>query len=63
MKFFYAHELKNRFHVTGVGAKEFFVTTPSVLRAYVKPAHLDALTFNLQPVLEKRMGMKFIWKK
>ena len=26
------------------------------LRAYVKPAHLGALTFNLQPVLEGRDG-------
>ena len=24
------------------------MTSPSVLRAYVKPAHLDTLTFNLQ---------------
>ena len=49
-----ARELKKRFHVTVVDAKEFFEYTPGVLRAYVKPAHLDALTFNLQPVLERR---------
>ena len=42
-------------------AKEFFEYTPGVLRANVKAAHLDALTFNLQPVLERRMGVKFIW--
>jgi NADH dehydrogenase FAD-containing subunit len=27
----------------------------------VKPAHFDALTFTLQPVLERKMGVKFIW--
>merc|ERR1712039_435599 len=26
-----------------------------------KPCHLDALTFTLQPVLERKMGVKFIW--
>merc|ERR1711920_240725 len=35
--------------------------TPGVLRAYVKPKHLDALTFTVQPVIETRMGCKFIW--
>lgn len=33
-------------------AKEYFEYTPGVLRAYVKPKHLDALTFTLQPVIE-----------
>ena len=33
-------------------AQEFFEYTPGVLRAYVKPKHLDALTFTLQPVIE-----------
>jgi len=27
----------------------------------VKPAHFDALTFTLQPVLERKTGVKFIW--
>ena len=45
---FSARELKKRFYVTVADAKEFFETTPGVLRVYVKPAHLDALTFNLQ---------------
>jgi len=27
----------------------------------VKPAHLDALTFTLQPVIEAKMGCKYIW--
>ena len=32
--------------------QEYFEYTPGVLRAYVKPKHLDALTFTLQPVIE-----------
>lgn len=56
-----ARDLKSRFHVTVVDAKEYFEYTPGILRAYVKPSHLDALTFNLAPVLEKKMGVKFIW--
>jgi hypothetical protein len=47
--------------VTVVDAKEYFEYTPGVLRAYVKPCHLDSLTFTLQPVLERKMGVKFIW--
>jgi len=56
-----ARDLKNHFLVTIVDAKEFFEYTPGVLRAYVKPKHLDALTFTLYPVIEGRMGCKFIW--
>jgi len=56
-----ARDLKSHFMVTIVDAKEFFEYTPGVLRAYVKPAHLDALTFNVQPVIEVKMGCKFIW--
>eukprot|EP00927_Polykrikos_kofoidii_P001151 TRINITY_DN1041_c0_g1_i15.p1 TRINITY_DN1041_c0_g1~~TRINITY_DN1041_c0_g1_i15.p1 ORF type:complete len:475 (-),score=83.31 TRINITY_DN1041_c0_g1_i15:181-1554(-) len=58
---FVARDLKKHFNVTVVDAKEFFEYTPGVLRAYVKPAHLDALTFTLQPVLERKMGVKYIW--
>jgi len=58
---FSARDLKKHFHVTVVDAKEFFEYTPGVLRAYVKPAHFDALTFTLQPVLERSIGVKFIW--
>jgi len=58
---FVARDLKKHFHVTVVDAKEFFEYTPGVLRAYVKPAHFDSLTFTLQPVLERKMGVKFIW--
>ena len=32
-----------------------------MLRAFVRPAHLDSLTFTLQPVYERKMGVKFIW--
>jgi len=58
---FCARDLKKHFHVTVVDAKEFFEYTPGCLRAFVKPAHLEALTFTLQPVLERKMGVKFIW--
>ena len=34
--------------------QEYFEYTPGVLRAYVKPKHLDALTFTLQPVIEAK---------
>jgi NADH dehydrogenase FAD-containing subunit len=54
-------DLKKDFLVTIVDAKEFFEYTPGVLRAYVKPKHLDALTFTLYPVIEYQMGCKFIW--
>merc|ERR1712048_1329275 len=54
-------DMKNHYLVTIVDAKEFFEYTPGVLRAYVKPKHLDALTFTLYPVIEERMGCKFIW--
>merc|ERR1719217_963496 len=58
---FCAKDLKKHFHVTVVDAKEYFEYTPGILRAYVKPAHFDALTFTLQPVLERKTGVKFIW--
>jgi len=58
---FCVRELKSRFDVTIVDAKEYFEYTPGVLRAYVKPAHFDALTFTLQRVLRRKMGVTFIW--
>lgn len=58
---FCAKDLKKHFHVTIVDAKEFFEYTPGVLRCFVKPAHFDSLSFTLQPVLERSMGVKFIW--
>jgi len=56
-----ARDLTHGFLVTVVDCKEFFEYTPGVLRAYVKPKHLDALTFTLQPVIETKMQAKFIW--
>jgi len=53
--------MSTHFLVTIVDAKEFFEYTPGVLRAYVKPKHYDALSFNLHPVIESKMGCKFIW--
>lgn len=58
---FCARTLKSKFDVTIVDAKEYFEYTPGVLRAYVKPAHLDALTFTLEPVLARSVGVKFVW--
>lgn len=54
-------DLGSHYLVTIIDAKEYFEYTPGVLRAYVKPKHLDALTFTLQPVIETRMACKFIW--
>eukprot|EP00927_Polykrikos_kofoidii_P053578 TRINITY_DN48184_c0_g1_i1.p1 TRINITY_DN48184_c0_g1~~TRINITY_DN48184_c0_g1_i1.p1 ORF type:complete len:472 (-),score=45.95 TRINITY_DN48184_c0_g1_i1:68-1483(-) len=56
-----ARGLKDRFYVTVVDAKEYFEYTPGILRAYVKPAHINALTFTLQPVVERELGVKFLW--
>jgi len=58
---FCARDLKKHFHVTIVDAKEFFEYTPGILRCYVKPSHFDALSFTLQPIIERSMGVKFIW--
>merc|ERR1712232_47173 len=54
-------DLKKHFNVTVVDAKEFFEYTPGILRAYVKPCHFDSLSFTLQPVYERKIGVKFIW--
>merc|ERR1719263_1923278 len=58
---FTCRDLKKHFHVTIVDAKEFFEYTPGILRCYVKPAHFDSLSFTLQPVIERSMGVKYIW--
>ncbi|KAF4661948.1 hypothetical protein FOL47_006478 [Perkinsus chesapeaki] len=58
---FAANELKSRFEVTLVDAKEYFEYTPGILRAYVKPGHYDALSFTYQSILERTMGIKFLW--
>jgi len=56
-----ARDLATHFLVTIVDCKEFFEYTPGILRCYVKPKHFDALSFNLHPVIEEKMGCKFIW--
>eukprot|EP00416_Gambierdiscus_australes_P017639 CAMPEP_0171057974 /NCGR_PEP_ID=MMETSP0766_2-20121228/2165_1 /TAXON_ID=439317 /ORGANISM="Gambierdiscus australes, Strain CAWD 149" /LENGTH=464 /DNA_ID=CAMNT_0011513183 /DNA_START=46 /DNA_END=1440 /DNA_ORIENTATION=+ len=56
-----ARDLRDDFLVTVIDAKEFFEYTPGILRAYVHPKHFDALTFTLQPVLEAKMGCKYLW--
>jgi len=53
--------MATHFLVTIVDAKEFFEYTPGILRCFVKPKHFDSLSFNLHPVIENRMGCKFIW--
>ena len=40
-------------------SQEYFEYTPGVLRAYVKPKHLDALSFTLQPVIEAKRGQNY----
>lgn len=56
-----ARDMSTHFLVTIVDCKEYFEYTPGVLRAFVKPRHFDALSFNLHPVIEDKMGCKFIW--
>jgi len=58
---FSARDLKKHFDVTVVDCKEYFEYTPGILRCFVKPAHFDSLAFTLQPVLERSMGVKFVW--
>jgi apoptosis-inducing factor 2 len=56
-----ARDLASNFEVTLVDAKEYFEYTPGVLRAFVHPEHFDALSFTYQSVLERKMGVKFLW--
>lgn len=56
-----ARDMATHFLVTIVDCKEFFEYTPGILRCFVKPKHFDSLSFNLHPVIENRMGCKFIW--
>ena len=56
-----ARDLAGDFEVTVVDAKEYFEYTPGVLRAFVHPEHFDALSFTYQSVLERKMGVKFLW--
>jgi len=56
-----ARELRGRFRVTVVDAKEYFEFTSGILRAYAKPSHWDALTFQYHTILERNFGVGFIW--
>jgi len=58
--FVVARHCKKHFNVTLIDAKEYFEYTPGILRAYVKPEHLQELTFKYQPVFDG-MGVHFIW--
>lgn len=56
-----ARELRGRFRVTVVDAKEYFELTSGILRAYADPSHWDSLTFLYKDVLERVFGVGFIW--
>jgi len=56
-----ARELRHRFDVLLIDAKEYFEYTPSILRAYARPQHFEAISFLYADVLEKRIGVKFLW--
>jgi len=59
--FVVARHMRHHYKVTLIDAKEYFEYTPGILRAFVHPDHLGPLTFMYQPVLEWKMGVKFIW--
>jgi len=59
--FVVARHMRKHFNVTMIDAKEYFEYTPGILRAFVHPSHLSALTFKYQPVLEGSMGCRFVW--
>eukprot|EP00931_Biecheleriopsis_adriatica_P008160 TRINITY_DN109386_c0_g1_i1.p1 TRINITY_DN109386_c0_g1~~TRINITY_DN109386_c0_g1_i1.p1 ORF type:complete len:486 (+),score=75.52 TRINITY_DN109386_c0_g1_i1:27-1460(+) len=56
-----ARELRHQFRVTVVDAKEYFEFTSGIMRAYVQPDHWDSLTFLYHEVLERHLGVGFIW--
>jgi len=58
--FVVARHMRWHYKVTLIDAKEYFEYTPGILRAFVHPAHFESLTFMYQPVLEEKMGVKFI---
>jgi NADH dehydrogenase FAD-containing subunit len=59
--FVVARHMRHHYKVTVIDAKEYFEYTPGILRAFVHPSHLTELTFMYQPVLEGKMGVKFLW--
>jgi len=56
-----ARELRHRFLVTVVDAKEYFEFTSGIFRAYTQPSHWDSLTFLYKDVLERRFGVNYVW--
>ncbi|CAK0808206.1 unnamed protein product [Prorocentrum cordatum] len=46
---------------SGVAFPEYFEFTPGVLRAYADPARWEALTFLYHEVLERHLGVRWIW--
>jgi len=56
-----ARELRGRFRVTVVDAKEYFEFTSGIMRAYADPSHWDSLTFVYKEILERVFGVGFIW--
>eukprot|EP00933_Yihiella_yeosuensis_P022729 TRINITY_DN17842_c0_g1_i1.p1 TRINITY_DN17842_c0_g1~~TRINITY_DN17842_c0_g1_i1.p1 ORF type:complete len:480 (+),score=59.96 TRINITY_DN17842_c0_g1_i1:80-1519(+) len=56
-----ARELRHQFRVMLVDAKEYFEFTSGIFRAYGKPEHWDSLTFLYNEVLERNLGVGFIW--
>jgi len=56
-----ARELRGRFRVTVVDAKEYFEFTSGIFRAYAEPGHWDSLTFPYKEILERTFGVGFIF--
>lgn len=54
-------QLCSEFDVTLVDAKEYFEFTPGVLQAYGQPNYHTNLSFNYGPVIEEKLGGKFIF--
>lgn len=59
--FVVARHMRKHFDCTLIDAKEYFEYTPGILRAFVHPGHFSELTFMYQPVLEEKLGVRFIW--
>ena len=55
---FHAHDLQKHLLVAAVDAKEHMEYAPELIRALVIPAHFVVLCFTLQPVSERKVGVK-----
>jgi len=56
-----ARELRNRFDVVLIDAKEYFEFTPAILRVYANPDQFELSSFLYADILEKKMGVRFLW--